>query len=77
CAYRCGNACAHEAPNTSDNPYFGDILDRALSRRSFLKLGAAAAVVLYAGARPAEARRGGRRSGLTFEPVPPNSLDDV
>ncbi|BBL80843.1 hypothetical protein RxyAA322_26970 [Rubrobacter xylanophilus] len=77
CIYRCGNACAHEAPNTSDNPYFGDILGRALSRRSFLKLGAAAAVVLYAGARPAEARRGGRRSGLTFEPVPPNSLDDV
>jgi secreted PhoX family phosphatase len=83
CAYRCGNACAHDAPNTSDNPYFGDILDRALSRREFLKkAGVAAALVLYAGssmpaalARPG--RNGGRSSGLAFEPVPPNNLDDV
>ncbi|TCJ13656.1 PhoX family phosphatase [Rubrobacter taiwanensis] len=82
CAYRCGSACAREAPNTSDNPYFGDILDQVLSRRGFLKLGAAAAIVLYAGARPSPAgaqpaRNGGRRSGLTFEPVPPNDLDDM
>jgi len=83
CAYRCGNACAQEAPNTSDNPYFGDVLEGAISRRGFLKLGAAAAVVLYAGAEgapPALARPEGggrRRPELSFVPVRPNDLDDV
>lgn len=37
CKYRCGNACAHEAPNTSDNAYFGDIVESVLSRRGALK----------------------------------------
>lgn len=32
CQYRCGNACSHPAPNTSDNPYFGDIASE-VSRR--------------------------------------------
>ena len=83
CAYRCGNACAHEAPNTSDNPYFGDIVKEAMSRRGFLKTGAAAGIVLYAGAQApsalaqsstGSASRGGE---LTFDPVAPNSVDDV
>ncbi len=26
CRYRCANACAHDAPNTSANPYFGDVV---------------------------------------------------
>ena len=26
CEYRCGNACAHEAPNPTDNAYLGDIV---------------------------------------------------
>jgi uncharacterized protein len=78
CEYRCGNACAQEAPNKSDNPYFGDILESALSRRDLLKVGAAAAIVLYAGGgSPALAQQSGGRSGLTFEPVPPNDRDDV
>jgi len=77
CAYRCGSACAQDAPNTSDNPYFGDILDKALSRRQFLKAGAAVAIVLYAGMPSALAHNGGRASGLTFDPVPPNNEDDV
>lgn len=25
CRYRCGDACAHPEPNTSDNEYFGDL----------------------------------------------------
>ncbi|NBQ41238.1 MAG: PhoX family phosphatase [Mycobacteriaceae bacterium] len=40
CRHRCGDACAHPAPNTSDNEYFGDIVaqvGRSLSRRSVLK----------------------------------------
>jgi secreted PhoX family phosphatase len=80
CAYRCGNACAHDAPNASNNAYFGDILNEAISRRTLLKAGAAAAVVLYIGTQgsPAEAQRANAGpDGLTFEPVPPNNIDDV
>ena len=44
CQYRCGNACAHEAPNTSDNEYFGDVVREVVSRRGVLKAGAVVAV---------------------------------
>jgi len=83
CAYRCGNACAHTPPNTSDNPYFGDIVKEAMSRRGFLKTGAAAGIVLYAGAQApsalAQSSTGSssRNGELTFDPVAPNSVDDV
>lgn len=40
CEYRCGNACAHPAPNTSDNTYFGDVVKDVVSRRGALKAGA-------------------------------------
>ncbi|WP_216212073.1 PhoX family protein [Amycolatopsis aidingensis] len=43
CEYRCGNACAHPAPNTSDNEYFGDVVKDMMSRRGALKAGAALA----------------------------------
>jgi secreted PhoX family phosphatase len=49
CQYKCGNACAHEVPNTSDNEYFGDIVRSAITRRGLLKAGATAAVVVGAG----------------------------
>jgi secreted PhoX family phosphatase len=44
CLYRCGNACAHDAPNTSDNAYFGDVVREVVSRRGVLKAGAVLAV---------------------------------
>ncbi|WP_207843539.1 PhoX family protein [Williamsia soli] len=44
CHYKCGDACWHEPPNTSDNTYFRDIARAAVSRRSVLR-GSAAAVV--------------------------------
>ncbi|MFF5094331.1 MULTISPECIES: PhoX family phosphatase [Actinosynnema] len=44
CRYRCGNACAHEAPNTSDNAYFGDVVGEVVRRRGLLKAGAVLAV---------------------------------
>ncbi|NBM19872.1 PhoX family phosphatase [Streptomyces sp. GC420] len=47
CRYRCGDACFHEVPNTSDNEYAGDIITSVLSRRSMMR---AAAVVTVAGA---------------------------
>ncbi|MDQ3663012.1 MAG: PhoX family phosphatase [Actinomycetota bacterium] len=81
CTYRCGNACAHDVPNKSDNPYFGDILSEMVSRRTLLKGGAAASIVLYAGTRAPSALgapQASKRNGdLTFDPVPPNSIDDV
>jgi len=91
CAYRCGNACAHPAPNTSENEYFGDIAAGQLSRRGLLRAGAVGALVAgVAGvsggiALPAAAEEiatagadtatGG--TALSFPAVPPNKLDSV
>ncbi|MEU8190748.1 hypothetical protein AB0C00_26145, partial [Micromonospora carbonacea] len=44
CLYRCGNACDHPVPNTSDNPYLGDIVDAEVSRRGVVRAGAVAGV---------------------------------
>ncbi|MQA81772.1 MAG: DUF839 domain-containing protein [Streptosporangiales bacterium] len=88
CLYRCGNACAHPAPNTSDNPYFGDLVAARVSRRGIFRAAAVGAFVVGTGgagtvaaAPPAAAApvssptTGGR--GLTFKPIPPNTLDAV
>jgi secreted PhoX family phosphatase len=90
CRYRCGDACSHPVPNTSGNAYFGDIVARAVSRRSLLRAGAvvgAAAgvggVVLASGAAAggtaANASRhgGGGPRGLGFEAVAPNTADAI
>ena len=42
CTYKCGNACAGECTNESNNPYFGDIM----SRRGVLKAFGAGTVTL-------------------------------
>ncbi|MFE4665421.1 PhoX family protein [Streptomyces sp. NPDC056716] len=47
CRFRCGDACFHEVPNTTANPYVGDVIATALSRRSVMR---AAAVVTAAAA---------------------------
>ncbi|MET8762018.1 PhoX family phosphatase [Lentzea sp. NPDC004782] len=44
CQYRCNNACSHDAPNTSDNAYFGDVVREVVNRRGMLKAGAVLAV---------------------------------
>ncbi|WP_066902519.1 PhoX family protein [Millisia brevis] len=49
CTYRCGNACGHDVPNTSDGEYFRDVAARALSRRQILRSGATTAVVIGGG----------------------------
>ncbi|MGW7519636.1 PhoX family protein [Streptomyces sp. NPDC054796] len=49
CRYRCGDACFHEAPNTSGNEYAGDIIAGALSRRTMLRAGAVVGVAAAAG----------------------------
>jgi hypothetical protein len=65
CLYRCGNACDHPAPNTSDNAYFGDLVAGEVSRRGVMRAGAIGALVVgltgsgLAGAAPASAAPGG------------------
>ncbi|MFJ6389327.1 PhoX family protein [Streptomyces sp. NPDC091972] len=62
CRFRCGDACFHPAPNTSSNPYVGDVIATALSRRSMMRAAAVVTVAAAAGtagtvlaAPPAEA----------------------
>ncbi|MGW8989188.1 PhoX family protein [Streptomyces zhihengii] len=92
CRYRCGDACFHEVPNTSDNEYAGDVIAGALSRRSMMRAAAVVTVAATAGGAavvqggsPAEAHGGtafkakrydGAR-GLRFAPVAPNRDDKV
>ncbi|HEX2145922.1 MAG TPA: PhoX family phosphatase [Glycomyces sp.] len=87
CLYRCGDACSHPVPNTSDNPYLGDLIAQAVSRRSLFKAGAV--VTVGAGAAgalgaPAAAEdgddwegRGRVPRGLRFDAVEPNTEDAV
>ncbi|TWP52912.1 PhoX family phosphatase [Lentzea tibetensis] len=93
CEFRCGNACSHEAPNSSENQYFGDVVREVVSRRGMLKAGAVIAAagvgaVSMSGtalAAPVEVdldvdldlKFGRDRDGLNFEPVAPNTLDQI
>jgi uncharacterized protein len=90
CKYRCGDACAHPVPNTSDNSYFGDVLAGVLSRRGLLRAGALGAIVAGSGAgaaaltpagattRPGAGAAGaGGGTGLSFTPVPPDTGDRI
>jgi secreted PhoX family phosphatase len=87
CRYRCNNACSHEAPNTSDNEYFGDVVGDVVRRRGMLKAGAVLAVAGTgvaslsgtAAAAPAASghHRPDRRDGLNFDPVAPNTEDRI
>lgn len=49
CRFRCGDACFHETPNTSENEYSGDIIATALSRRSIMRTAAVVTVAATAG----------------------------
>ncbi|PPK68022.1 PhoX family phosphatase [Actinokineospora auranticolor] len=90
CQYRCSNACAHEAPNTSDNAYFGDVVRSIVSRRGMLKAGAVLAVAGAgvagtagtAAAHPDHGGHGGHGrpkgpKGLDFDAVAPNREDRI
>nr|WP_204068667.1 PhoX family phosphatase [Planobispora siamensis] len=50
CEFRCGNACAHEVANASENAYFGDVVTSVLSRRGMLRAGALGALAAGVGA---------------------------
>ncbi|QIM19966.1 PhoX family protein [Phycicoccus sp. HDW14] len=75
CRLKCGDQCAHEAPNTSGNEYFRDVAARAFSRRG--ALGAAGALALAVGTADAAAAGSGHGHGpghgrgLRFTPIAP------
>lgn len=79
CHLRCGDACAKPAPNHTDNPYFGDVVEAVLSRRAVLGGGAGAVGLLFAGQGLAAAAPAGhpgagrplRGTGLPFTPIEP------
>ncbi|QGZ49783.1 DUF839 domain-containing protein [Streptomyces sp. QHH-9511] len=93
CRFRCGDACFHEVPNTSDNEYVGDVIAGALSRRSMMRAAAVVTVATAAGtslavgnapaaqaasqARPHTPGRTEGARGLRFSPVAPNTADQV
>ncbi|MFE9691684.1 PhoX family protein [Micromonospora sp. NPDC005806] len=58
CQYRCGNACDHPVPNSSANPYFGDLVQAQVSRRGVVRAGAVGALVLGFGGTVAGALAG-------------------
>ncbi|WP_028478340.1 PhoX family phosphatase [Nocardia sp. CNY236] len=89
CAYKCAQACFHEAPNTSSNAYFGDIVS-SLNRRGLLKGGAATVLAVGAGTVLAACGDGGESAapastspagpapaGTDFTAVAPNTHDAV
>lgn len=86
CRYKCGDACFHEPGNTSDNPYFRDVLRAGISRRTVLRGTAGAAVALGATSvlaacgddAPSGAPSTGESpGGMKFTAVQPNTEDAV
>ncbi|CCH35658.1 PhoX family phosphatase [Actinosynnema sp. NPDC047251] len=80
CEYRCGDACFHDAPNTSANPYFGDLLTRRTAIKAGVVVAALGATTTsQAAAEPAAAEPAalGNARGLDFTPVQPNTRDAV
>lgn len=74
CRYRCGDACAHDAPNTSANETFADVMAQVASRRGVLRAGAVigaatAATAAFAGpVAAAPADRPTARAGSAHKP---------
>ncbi len=82
CLYRCGNACDRPVPNPTDHPTFHQVAERALARRSLLKLGAGAGALTVtglaaSGALASAAVAGNTAATWAFAPVPPNNADQV
>ncbi|MFC3503836.1 PhoX family protein [Micromonospora krabiensis] len=76
CLYRCGNACDHPVPNTSDNAYFGDVVNGEITRRGVVRAGAVGALVLGFGGAAAGALAGAAPAAAAAEtPVVPEATE--
>jgi secreted PhoX family phosphatase len=74
CLYRCGNACDHAVPNQTDNPYLGDMIQTAMSRRSLIQAGSVGALVLAVTGASVALPRTPAPSGGSTTPSPPPAL---
>jgi hypothetical protein len=70
CLYRCGNACDHPVPNTSDNAYFGDVVQAEMSRRGVIRAGAVGALALGLGGAVTAATPAAAAPSGAPDPVP-------
>lgn len=84
CTWKCGSACFRHAPNRSGGEPFEAVVARVVSRRSILKGGVAAAVVLTAACAPGRSAAPAPPAGpapapgpLAFTPIQPGLVDDV
>jgi secreted PhoX family phosphatase len=92
CHYKCGDACAHPAPNETDTSYFPDVVANVVKRRTVMAggLAAVAGVAAVSAAAPAAAHGGhrdepvpgyefDRERTVRFDPIDPvpNTVDDV
>ncbi len=91
CRWGCGDQCAHPAPNETGNEYFGDVLERFVSRRSLLRGAGAGAAMLAIGASPLLRKVGTAQaeeaeavdvaaqsaSGLSFKAIQLSNVDNV
>ena len=65
CFYRCGNACDHPEPNTSDAGHVRDEIARAVARRAVLKGAAVGSGALVLGGLAPAAVAGSASTGAT------------
>ena len=73
CKYRCADACFHPVPNESDNEYFGDMVNKAMSRRGLLRSGAVATLVVGSGVGSGALSAAAAPASTTSSgPKPPN-----
>jgi len=88
CHLKCDDACSKPAPNTTDNAYFRDIAEAALSRRTLFRGAGVGALTLVVGSQlggalPAAAETiagegpaaASLRRGLGFTPIEPQTFD--
>lgn len=73
CRFRCGDACFHEVPNTSDNEYVGDVIAGALSRRSVMRAAAVVTVATAAGSAVIAGPAAPEAAAAVQKPVAPTS----
>ncbi|MGW4208073.1 PhoX family protein [Lentzea sp. NPDC004789] len=77
CEYRCGDACFHDVPNTSDNAYFGDLITRRTALKAGAVVAATAALPSATAAAAPTAATAATARGLGFKPVEVNTKDEV
>ena len=78
CRWRCASQCFEVAPNQSGNRTFADVLEAAVSRRTFLKgTAAAGGLMVVSPLGTAFAQDAVMDGSIGFSPVVPNTLDEL